>query len=169
MTESCDIWRRAAVIALALSLPVAPVAGQAADQSLDQDASVTDRSQVSAEEALAKSRKVYGPPVPLKDCGEASEEAEIVVCAEEEDQSEFRVQSTTELDPESPEALDDGIPRAPGFKPPPCVPSLLTLCSKFGGAARAPVEFDITKLPEAPEGSDADLIAKGLKGRVKVE
>lgn len=154
-------WQAVAV-GLALSLPVAPLAGQGVDYTLDRDDAQTDDRPVSAEQALEQSRKVYGPPPPRGNCPQDRENTEIVVCAEE-DQSEFRVQSTAELDPDGPAALDDGVPRAPDFRPPPCVPSLLTMCSKFGGAAPPPVMVDFSALPEAPEGSDADRIAKGLK------
>lgn len=148
--------RRRFAVGMALTLLAEPLAAQ--------DIAETAEGPVTAQQALERNRRVYGPPAPRLDCRQAPEDAEIVVCAEEEeDQSRFRVQSTAELDPTGDTATDDGIPRAPDFRPPPCVPSLLTLCSKFGGAAPPPIMVDFSELPEAPEGSDADLIAKGKK------
>ena len=156
-------WRSVA-IGVALALPAAPLVGQAPDRDAPagQGKAETGENHISAGQALEQSRKVYGPPAPSRDCGQ-QRDAEIVVCAEEEDQSQYRVQSTAQLDPESDAALDDGIPRAPDFRRPPCVPNLLTICVKVGGAAPPPAPVDLSKLPEAPEGSDADLIAKGKK------
>jgi hypothetical protein len=148
-------WRCFAA-GVALAVQAGPLAAQ--------DEPAAGQEGISAEQALERSRRLYGPPAPRRDCRKAPDDTDIVVCAEEaEDQSEFRVQSTAQLDPDGPAATDDGIPRAPDFKPPPCVPNLLTLCSKFGGAAPPPVMVDFSELPEAPEGSDADLIAKGKK------
>jgi hypothetical protein len=155
---------RATAIGLALGLPLAPLAGQALESTAEQSEPETSEGRISAAQALEQSRKVYGPPAPRRDCRQSPDDAQIVVCAEEEeDQSRFPVQSTAELDPQGDAATDNGIPRAPDFSLPPCVPSLLTVCSKFGGAAPPPVMVDFSKLPEAPEGSDADLIAKGKK------
>ena len=39
-------------------------------------------------------------------------------------------------------------------------PSLLTLCPELGSAGERPVIVDFDTLPDAPEGSDADRIAK---------
>jgi hypothetical protein len=76
------------------------------------------------------------------------------------------VQSTAELDPSSREATFDGLPRAPDvagdgiFKG----KGLLSGGCFLQGCPPPPaVMFDISELPEAPEGSDADLIAKGKK------
>jgi len=116
---------------------------------------------VSARDAIEQARKTYGPPPPRKQCRDQGDSEEIVVCAEEEqDDAEFRVKSTNELDPDSREALNDGLPRAPDvagdgiFK---------GKGISLGGAPVPAYMFDLSELPQAPEGSDADLIAKGEK------
>ncbi|MBD3728663.1 MAG: hypothetical protein IE933_03060 [Sphingomonadales bacterium] len=120
---------------------------------------------VTADQAIAKAKDAYGPPAPEKDC-KPQEGDEIVVCARDQDNSEFRVKSTAELNPDSKQALDDGVPRAPDvagdyiFKGPPTVSGICGI-----GLNKCPpppaIFVDVTKLPQAPEGSDADKIAKG--------
>ena len=129
-----------------------------------------DRGQdrgATAEEAMQQAKKTYGPPPPRTQCKKNGSKDEIVVCAEEEqDDSQYRVKSTSELDPNSREALRDGVPRAPDvagdgiFKGKATVASLCVI----GGCPPPPAYmFDLSELPEAPEGSDADLIGKGKK------
>ncbi len=137
-------WAAAALLLIA---PAAPLAAQ--------------DSGVSASEAIQQARKTYGPPPPRKQCKEQGDNEEIVVCAEEEqDDAQFRVKSTSDLDPESREALNDGLPRAPD------VAGDGIFKGKGISLGSAPVPaymFDLSELPKAPEGSDADLIAKGEK------
>ena len=85
---------------------------------------------------------------------------EIVVCVDHGE--DLHVPSTAESDPNSREArraLNDGIPRAPQLDRGSCKgqPGCVT-----GGWAPPPIyEVDLSKLPQAPEGSEADLIARG--------
>jgi hypothetical protein len=123
-----------------------------------QDAA-QDAAGAKVDAAIAQQKKVFGPPNPRKTCGAADARGEIVVCAP--DNSEHRVQSSAEVDPTSHEALYDGLPRAPQLDrgsckgQPGCV---------IGGWAPPPIYYiDLKAIPEAPEGSDADLIAKGEK------
>ncbi|NMW32795.1 hypothetical protein HKD42_12055 [Altererythrobacter sp. RZ02] len=120
---------------------------------------------------MAQAEEAYGPPAPEKECAPQQGD-EIVVCAEEEqDQSQFRVKSSSELEPESEEALDDGTPRAPDVAGPGIFtgpPTIGGLC--IPGLQKCPpppaLIIDVTALPQAPEGSDADKIAKGeMPGR----
>ena len=122
--------------------------------------SAQDRPAITADKALENSRAAYGPPPPKPKC-DPQEGDEIVVCAEEQEQSQFRVKSSNELDPTSEEAIKDGLPRAPDLDAPPCKPSLLSLCVKTGRAGGSLLLIDVTKLPQAPKGSDADRISKG--------
>jgi len=142
------MFRTFAVAGLLAALPLAPLAAQ--------------RTGVTAEEAMSNARDSYGPPPPVQNCakpkGEQSD-SEIVVCAEQQkDYSQFRVKSTSELDPNSPEALKDGVPRAPDvagdgiFK---------GKGISLGGKINPAYMIDFKLLPDAPEGSDADLIGKG--------
>ncbi|KHK92348.1 hypothetical protein [Novosphingobium malaysiense] len=95
-------------------------------------------------------------------CLRTIKQGEITVCAPDED--EFRIPSTADSDPNSAEALDDGRLHPPDvagggiFKGkatmggmclvPPCPPE-------------QPYLIDLSSIPEAPVGSDADKIAKG--------
>ena len=122
---------------------------------------------ITVEEALDANRDIYGPPPPRRECynrpGEEGED--IVVCAEQErDYSQFRVQSTAEEDPDSREALNDGVPRAPDVAGDGIFSGEATTtggCFLQGCPPPEPIIVDFTLLPEAPEGSDADRIAKG--------
>lgn len=92
-------------------------------------------------------------------CRRSADSQEIVVCIDRgEDQ---RIPSTAESDPTSHEALYDGVPRAPQLDRGSCKgqPGCM-----IGGWAPPPVYYiDVKALPQAPKGSDADLIAKGEK------
>lgn len=122
---------------------------------------------VTAEQAIANADAAYGPPPPKPECA-PQEGDEIVVCAREQEQSQFRVKSSSELDPTSEEAIEDGLPRAPDvggpgiFKGPATVSGLCFIppCPK-----EAALIIDVTALPQAPPGSDADRIARGLPPR----
>ena len=117
---------------------------------------------LTAEQAVQREKEVYGPPPPKPRCGSGGPD-EIVVCAPESG-DQFRVPSTADSDPNSREAkrrLDDGIPRAPNV-------SGLPECSQggcmgFGSVPPPAYMIDFSTIPDAPAGSDADLIAKGEK------
>lgn len=87
-----------------------------------------------------------------------------MVCAEQEDQAQFRVRSSSDIDPTGAGARGGG-PRAPdvgtnypgvvvakGCFIPPCPPPM-------------PELIDLKAIPEAPPGSDADRVARGLAPR----
>ncbi len=141
--------KRCALLCLMAALPLSPLAAQ--------------RSGVSAEEAVQNTKDMYGPPPPTRNCSKPNDQqsqSEIVVCARKVDDSQFRVKSTSELDPNSKEATDDGLPRAPDvagdgiFK---------GKGMSLGGTPDPAYMIDFKLLPDAPEGSDADRIAKGEK------
>lgn len=124
-----------------------------------------DRPAVTAEQVVDSAQKAYGPPPPQPACAPQVGD-EIVVCAREQDNSLFRVKSSAELDPESDEALEDGLPRAPDVAGPGIFTGPATagkLC--IPGLQKCPpppaLMIDLAALPEAPEGSDADKIGKG--------
>ena len=108
---------------------------------------------------IDRARQIYGVRDPRDRC-RRREGQEIVVCVDRGE--DLRVPSTAESDPNSREArryLDNGVPRAPQLDrgsckgQPGCV---------VGGWAPPPIyEVDVSQLPQAPEGSEADLVAKG--------
>ncbi len=123
---------------------------------------------LTADEVIAKAETTYGPPPPKPRC-QPQQGDEIVVCAEEEqDQDQFRVKSSSELDPTSEDAIDDGLPRAPDvsgpgiFKGKPTVSGLCLIPPCPGEPAYI---IDFSQLPETPEGSDADRVGQGLVPR----
>ena len=117
----------------------------------------------TAEDALDRSRAAYGPPdsSPQPDCEQPSTPDEIVVCARYDDPEQFRVPSSTDDGTNT----DDIVPRAPDLGPPPCVPSFNTVCVKFGSVPPPAYMIDFDALPDAPPGSDADRISRGLAPR----
>jgi hypothetical protein len=86
---------------------------------------------------------------------------EIVVCGLWEEDEKFRAQSTSQLDPESREALNDGVPRAPELGESCKANPEKGSCIGFGSVPPPAYMVDFSELPEAPPGSDADRIAKG--------
>lgn len=121
-------------------------------QAPDPDPQVAERL------AAAKSR--LGVETVQDRCRNARKSGEIVVCIDRGE--DLRVPSTAESNPSSlaaRRALNNGIPRAPQLDrgsckgQPGCV---------VGGWAPPPIYvIDPAALPQAPEGSDADRIAKG--------
>jgi len=160
------------ILAMGLLLgtfPQAPLAAQGLIYNYDraEEADQYDEDSTTAADMLKENKNTYGPPPPRRNCKKDPENAEIVVCAEEEaDFSEFRVKSTAELDPDSREATDDGIPRAPDVAGDGIFKGKATVtggCLLQGCPPPPAIIFDISALPEAPDGSDADLIGKGKK------
>jgi hypothetical protein len=156
----------AALFAASLLLPSPALAQAAAEAAtVPRDSVPQEERRVTAEDFIATARIIYGPPPELEDCSEESDGDEIVVCREKQDQTRFRVDSTADLDPESRQALDDGLPRAPNVDGPGIFQGkgIASGCW-FGGCPPEPaIIIDFDELPEPPPGSDADLIARGLK------
>ena len=98
---------------------------------------------------------------PKKCTNDGRRPGEIVVCGTKDD-AEFRVKSTAELDPDSKEATDDGRPHAPDFAES-CKKNPGGACIHFGVTPVPAYILDFATLPDTPEGSDADKIAKGEK------
>jgi hypothetical protein len=89
-------------------------------------------------------------------CLRTVRQGEIVVCAPDEEQ--FRVPPTSETDPESEQALDDGRLHTPDVAGNGIFKGKAT--ASFGSVT-VPYIIDLSQIPEAPKGSDADKIAKG--------
>ncbi len=118
-----------------------------------------DALDVKVAERIDQAKSVYGVPDPRLRCRPTPGSDEIVVCV---DRGEDQRVDRGPPDPNSLEgrrALNGGVPRAPQFDRGSCKgqPGCIT-----GGWAPPPVYYvDVTALPEAPPGSDADKIAKG--------
>jgi hypothetical protein len=122
----------------------------------------------TAERAIEAADEAYGPQRPEPRCQPQGSEEEIVVCAEEQEQSQFRVRSDRDAENDyARETMNKGDPKAPDvagpgiFRGPPTVGSLC-----IPGLQKCPpppaIVVDFSALPEAPPGSDADRIARGL-------
>ena len=113
---------------------------------------------VTAEDAIARAHEAYGA-VRRTSCG-GGDPGEIVVCARRERSQ--HVPSTAESDPSSLEARrerNNGVPLAPQLDRGSCKGQAGCIT---GGWAPPPLYIiDLQAIPEAPEGSDADKVAKG--------
>ena len=111
---------------------------------------------VTAEELIERARAAYAlEETPRLACPEGSGN-EIVVCAEVVDPDRYRVPSDTDRG-----VVRNETPRAPDLEPK--YPGVAVAKGCFIGPCPKPmpVMIDLKAIPEAPEGSDADLIAKG--------
>ncbi len=121
---------------------------------------------VTAEQAVEMAAEAYGPPDSREKatCPPQKPGDEIVVCGKTEDQEQFRVKSSSDLDPTG-VGSKGGVPRAPdvgtsypgvvvarGCFIPPCPPPM-------------PRIIDLKAIPEAPPGSDAERVGQGLAPR----
>ena len=125
----------------------------------------------TAGSALAEARELYGPPPPMEDCSDDQEASilsgEIVVCRRKRDDAEFRTLPSEDAQARyAQETMNKGNPQTPDvsgpgiFKGPATISSLCII----GPCPKPPALFiDVTALPQAPPGSDADRISKGLQ------
>lgn len=125
-------------------------------------AQTDDEIDARVEQRIAEARAKFGAPPPRRRCESDSADPDaIVVCAPDRGEDQ-RVPSTAETDPHSLAArlyLNNGVPRAPQLDRGSCKgqPGCFV-----GGWVPPPVYYiDLKAIPEAPEGSDADKIAKG--------
>lgn len=114
------------------------------------------------EKRVEQTKKVYGAPDPRKRCRQEPGSDEIVVCVDRGEDQRFEPESRYDANTlEGRRALNNGVPRAPDMDTLDCRKHPKLVCIQ-GGWAPPPVYYtDVTKLPEAPPGSDADKIAKG--------
>ncbi len=138
---------RAALLTLgALVIPAALAAAQTTDPA---DARVT--------QILAAAKQAYSLPPKSHRCAAATD-GEIVVCGRDSGEDQ-RVPSTAQSDPNSRSALRTGVPRAPQLDRGSCKGQSGCM---VGGRVPPPIYYiNVKALPEAPVGSDADLVAKG--------
>ncbi|MFZ1743420.1 MAG: hypothetical protein WAT93_11220 [Pontixanthobacter sp.] len=114
----------------------------------------------TAENVIQDARASYGPPSPKPKC-DTGRGDEIVVCAEEQEQSQFRIRSDDKAkDDYARETMNAGNPPAPDVAGPGIFRGKATM--GFGSPPPPVLMIDFSALPDAPEGSDADRISKGL-------
>ena len=114
-------------------------------------------TQVTSEEMIERARSFYSleQETAQEVCPESNED-EIVVCRETGDPDRYRVPSDTDRG-----VVKDHVPRAPDLEPK--YPGVVVAKGCYIGPCPRPmpVMIDLKAIPEAPEGSDADRIAKG--------
>jgi len=117
-------------------------------------AQVTDADRAIAENMMGTGRVT--PDKVRRRCAEPVKRGEIVVCAQ--DNSSNRVESTAQSDPNSREALDNGMLHTPDV----AGAGIFKGKKTFGfGSVNVPLIIDLADIPPPPKGSDADKIAKG--------
>jgi hypothetical protein len=131
----------------------APVMAQAPTGAGSKDSEIA--------EMMLRSKSAYSTTRSRTECYERAASGEIVVCAQ--DDSRFRAQSTSDIDPLSSQALNDGSIRPPDLEPK--YPGFTAARGCFiPPCPKGPAYFvDLEAIPQAPAGSDADLIARGEK------
>lgn len=119
---------------------------------------------ISAQEALEAADDAYGPRKP-KPCPKSSDPNEIIVCAAPQDDSEFYYSGSAENARKryAEETAFKDDPQAPNFLPTCHSMGNPAGCVRVGSVPPQPILIDLESIPEAPEGSDADLVAKGEK------
>lgn len=116
-----------------------------------------------AKSMVDRARASYGPISPeqqRKACQERNKEGDIVVCAGGDDK-EFRIQSSSQLDPSSRQATRTGVPRAPQLDRGSCKGTGHVGCIGLGGKAKEIYMIDLKSIPDTPKDSDAEKVAKG--------
>ncbi|MGN6497893.1 MAG: hypothetical protein ACTHK5_11255 [Tsuneonella sp.] len=117
-----------------------------------------------AQQAVEQAKEAFGPPKPeKKTCTPTKPGDEIFVCAEEQEQSQFRIRSDKQAqDDYAKRTMHKGDPRAPDFEPQ--YPGVVVARGCFIPPCPPPkaLMIDLKAIPEAPPGSDADRVGRGL-------
>ena len=148
---------------LACSFAIIAVAGPVRAQAVYGPANEKPEVEKSLDEraaaALAREQAILEDP--NKRCRrEAEASREIVVCADPDKNNRDRLPLRNETD--TAKSTRTGVPRAPDLDGIKCRPGADGVCRGNIGRAPPPIYYiDLSKIPEAPPGSDADKIAKG--------
>jgi hypothetical protein len=148
LSRSCTF-----LLAIAAISP-APAIAQAASQPSEADRAIAEQMMSAGGQITRDTSRNH--------CLRTIRQGEITVCAPDED--EFRIPSTADSDPDSAAALNDGRLHAPDvagdgiFKG---KSTMAGMCMLPPCPPEQPYLIDLSTIPEAPAGSDADKIAKG--------
>lgn len=107
-------------------------------------------------ERIDQAKSIYGVPDPRLRCRPTPGSDEIVVCVDRGEDLRVDRGPPDANTPEGRRALNGGVPRAPQFDKGYCPE-----CQHFGWVPPPVYYVDVSALPEAPPGSDAEKIAKG--------
>lgn len=120
-----------------------------------QSTAPADPVDQKVQERVETQRKVYGVQDPRERC-RAQAGDEIVVCGDDGKDQRLPRSAPDPNTLEGRRELNNGIPRAPQFDKGYCAS-----CQHFGKVPPPVYYVDVTKLPQAPAGSDAEAVAKG--------
>lgn len=152
------MFRQAWPIAVALAWLVAgPARAQEApaEISVSEAGAAEDAAKpVTAEDVVAAAAERLRPPGVRRPCPQ-SEAGVIVVCAQDEDESQ-RVDSSTDQAIAEGRSVSDGVPRAPDQFG---IPSG-GISVRLGAPPPPVLIIDLKAIPEAPAGSDAARYAE---------
>ncbi|MEO5597201.1 MAG: hypothetical protein ABIQ66_01140 [Novosphingobium sp.] len=148
-------YKRAAIAVL-----LACSAGHAAfaQQAGQGDSGKAEDANPQIQVFITQEKKLYGPAARRNQrCGFENAKGEIVVCAADHGE-DVRVPSTTDSDPNSREAQNTGVPRAPNVSG---LPGCARGCLGIGKGPPPVYIIDLKDIPDAPKGSDAEKVANG--------
>jgi hypothetical protein len=114
---------------------------------------------VTAEQLIENARARYAIEKPRHEICPRAREDEIVVCREIGDPEQYRVPSAADSG-----VIRDHIPRAPDLEPKYAGVPVATGCFIPPCPRPMPKMIDLSAIPEAPAGSDADRIGRGELG-----
>lgn len=158
-------FRKSFIPVVTISLVSLSTVATAQDETEQSDGSTSI-------DILASMEDLYGPEPPMEDCSDEQEAAilsgEIIVCRRKQDQREFRTlpddaaesryarETMNKDNPQTPDVAGPGI-----FKGKPTIGGMC-----IPGLQKCPpppaLIIDVSALPKAPPGSDADRISRGL-------
>ena len=130
----------------------APAMAQAVHEPSEEDRAIAER--------MMSAGGRFTPDNSRNHCLRTIKQGEITVCAPDE----FRIPSTADSDPNSREALNDGRLHTPDVAGAGIFRGKATagsMCLVPPCPPEQPYLIDLSSIPEAPAGSDADRIAKG--------
>ncbi len=142
---------------MALFAPV-PAMAQANSSATAAGSTVSDEDRAIAQRMMSGAGRLTPETARQKCLSEtrAARPGEIVVCAPDEEK--YRAQSTSQEDPLSDQALNDGRLTPPDVAGKGIFKGKAT--ATFGKVEQ-PYIIDLSAIPEAPADSDADKVAKG--------
>lgn len=143
-------------IGLSLSAASLLLAAPLVAQDAAVDGGDGGNAELTADEVIADSEPVVGPPLP-PGCEADPLNNTVVICAPRND-DQFRV--PRRIDPARVDAYGD-VPRAPDVFG---IPNH-GIPIPFGNVPEPVLIIDLDAIPEAPPGSDADRVARGLAPR----
>ena len=144
-------------VALATAAPAAAQDGASGTPPDRIDLTVTAPPMRSTEAACERQREAAVVSGEIVVCGARPGETDPRYSSSEEAENRYAEKTAFRDDPATPDVAGPGIFRGPATVSGICVPGI------FNCPRPAALIVDVTALPQAPPGSDADRIARGLQ------